>query len=240
MCVISYQWPGQNCQRSQFQGFDAFGWIIQVEKDFPCLKILGLSCSDALTGGVFCKTGKVFDFWDSLRSINFGISVLLLIASIGKKEKGGKIRPVSKLLLKLLEEYETVSGTRDLIFLPSDPGATNVARNTLPRPSLVKRVASDTSNPRNILGAFGVKGTQLTELAKGGSNREKVGNLDQEHGQVRLLIDMAVQGEVEIALDELVDKVECNVLSLPQPPVPLEVRSMRGPAKRTFSFCLRL
>jgi len=213
-----------------------------VEKDFPCLKILGLSCSDdALNGGGFCKTtGKVFDFWDSLRSINFGISVLLLIASIGKKEKGGKIRPVSKLLLKLLEEYETVSGTRDLIFLPSDPGATNVARNTLPRHSLVKRVASDTSNPRNILGAFGVKGTQTTELAKGESNREKVGNLDQEHGQVRLLIDMAVQGEVEIALDELVDKVECNVLSLPQPPVPLEVRSMRGPAKRTFSFCLRL
>ena len=84
-----------------------------------------------------------------------------------------------------------------------------------------------------------MKGTQPTELAKGGSNREKVGNLDQEHGQVRLLIDMAVQEEVEIALDELVDKVECNVLGLPQP-VPVEVRSMRGPSNRTFSFCLRL
>ena len=109
--------------------------------------------------------------------------------------------------------YETVPGTRELTFLLNYPSVTSiVARNSLLRPSLVKRVASDTSNPRNILGAFGVKGTQPTELAKGGSNREKVGNLDQEHGQVRLLIDMAVQEEVEIALDELVDKVECNVL----------------------------
>ena len=160
------------------------------------------------------------------------------LSSRGKK--GGKKRPVSQLLLTLLEEYETVSGTRDLTFLPSDSGATNVARNTLPRPSLVKGGPVIFPTQEKILCAFGVKGTQLTELAKGGSNREKVGNLDQEHGQVRLLIDMAVQEEVEIALDELVDKVECNVLGLPQPPVPLEVRSMRSPAKRTFSFCLRL
>eukprot|EP00639_Heterosigma_akashiwo_P017549 CAMPEP_0206386816 /NCGR_PEP_ID=MMETSP0294-20121207/16187_1 /ASSEMBLY_ACC=CAM_ASM_000327 /TAXON_ID=39354 /ORGANISM="Heterosigma akashiwo, Strain CCMP2393" /LENGTH=132 /DNA_ID=CAMNT_0053837973 /DNA_START=161 /DNA_END=556 /DNA_ORIENTATION=- len=74
---------------SQFQGFDAFfGWVIQVEeKDFPCLKILGLSCSDdALNGGGFCKTtGKVFDFWDSLRSINFGISVPLIASMVKNK-----------------------------------------------------------------------------------------------------------------------------------------------------------
>jgi len=49
------------------------------------------------------------------------------------------------------------------------------------------------------------------------------GNLDQEYGQVRLLIDMAVQEEVEIALDELVDKVECNVLGLPQPVLPVDI-----------------
>ena len=35
-------------------------------------------------------------------------------------------------------------------------------------------------------------------------------------------IDMAVQEEVEIALDELVDKVECDVLGLPEP-VPVDI-----------------
>ena len=66
-----------------------------------------------------------------------------------------------------------------------------------------------------------------------------MGHFDLEHGQMRHMTDMVVQEEVEIALDELVDKVQCNVLGLPQP-VPVEVQSMRGPAKRTFSFCLRL
>ena len=38
-------------------------------KGFSLFELLGLSLSDALTGGVFCKTGRVFDFWDSLRKL---------------------------------------------------------------------------------------------------------------------------------------------------------------------------
>ena len=172
-----------------------------------------------------------------MRSVHSGTSVRSITWMINEQMKMEK--PVSKLPW-MLEVYETVPEPRELTFLLNYSSVTSiVARNSLLRPSLVKGVASGAFNPKHILGAFGVKGTQPTELAKGESNREKVGNLDQEHGQVRLLMDMAVQEEVEIALDELVDKVECNVLGLPQP-VPVEVRSMRGPAKRTFSFCLRL
>ena len=80
------------------------------------------------------------------------------------------------------------------------------------------RVTSGALNPKNILGAFGVKGTQYAEeLAKGGSNRGRVGHFDLEHGQMRHMTDMVVQEEVEIALDELVVRVECNVLGLPEP-----------------------
>ena len=47
---------------------------------------------------------------------------------------------------------------------------------------LAKRVASGIFNLNNILGAFGVKGTQYAEeLAKGGSNRGRVGHFDLEH-----------------------------------------------------------
>ena len=102
--------------------------------------------------------------------------------------------------------------------MPSDSGVTCiVARNSLLRPSLVKRVASGAFNPEHILGAFGVKGAQSAELVKGESNRGKVGHFDLEHGQMRHMTDMVVQEEVEIALDELVVRVECNVLGLPEP-----------------------
>jgi len=63
-------------------------------------------------------------------------------------------KAISKQILQLLEEYEAVSGTRDLTILPNDSGATNVARNPLlPRPSLFgERRASGTSNPRKNSG----------------------------------------------------------------------------------------
>ncbi len=126
-------------------------------------------------------------------------------------------KPVSKLPW-MLEVYETVPGTRELTFLPRCPSVTSiVARNSLLRPSLVKRVASGGLNPKHILGAFGVKGTQSAELAKGGYSRGRVGHFDLEHGQMRHMTDMVVQEEVEIALDELVVRVECNVLGLPEP-----------------------
>ena len=128
---------------------------------------------------------------------------------------------MEKLVSKLpwmLEVYETVPGTRELSFLPSDSGVTCiVARNSSLRHSLVKRVASGVFNPNNILGAFSMKGAQSAELAKGESNRGEVGHFDLEHGQMRYMTDMVVQEEVEIALDELVVRVECNVLGLPEP-----------------------
>ena len=80
----------------------------------------------------------------------------------------------------------------------------------------MKRVASGAFNPKHILGAFGVKGTKSAELAKGGSSRGRLGHFDLEHGQTRHMTDMVVQEEVEIALDELVVRVECNVLGLPE------------------------
>ena len=65
----------------------------------------------------------------------------------------------------------SLSGTREITFLPSNSSVTCiVARNSLLRPSLVKRVASGAFNPKHILGAFGVKGTQSAELAKWGLN----------------------------------------------------------------------
>lgn len=134
-----------------------------------------------------------------------------------------QMRSISRQILHLLEEYEAVSGTRDLTILPNDSGATNVARNPLPRPSLVKGGPVILPTQEKILGALGVKGTQFAELVKGGCSREKVGYFDLEHGQVLLAkIDMAVQEEFEIALDELVDKVECDVLGLPDP-VPVDI-----------------
>jgi len=44
-----------------------------------------------------------------------------------------------------------------------------------------------------------------------------MGHFDLEQGRVRHMTDMVVQEEVEIALDELVVRVECNVLGLPEP-----------------------
>uniref|UniRef100_A0A7S3Y6H0 Uncharacterized protein n=1 Tax=Heterosigma akashiwo TaxID=2829 RepID=A0A7S3Y6H0_HETAK len=231
MCVISYQWPGQNCQRSQFQGFDAFGWIIQVEKDFPCMKILGLSCSDALTGGVFCKTGKVFDFWDSLRSINFGISVPLIASMVKNKFEMMLKKEISRLLLKALAVYETVSKTKELMFLSKGSRATNVASNSLPRPLLEGRGPAIHLTTEIILGVSAVGDTHLSELVRGVLSKEKMGNLGLEHSQVLVRrkwetcfeADAAeVQEEVEIALHELLERVECNVLGLPEP-VPVEI-----------------
>jgi len=150
-----------------------------------------------------------------VRSLYPGTSVLSITWMINEQMKMEKL--VSKLPC-VLEVYEAVLGTRENIFLTSDSGVTCiVARNSLLRPSLVKRVASGVFNPNNILGAFGVKGAQSTELAKGGSNRGKVGHFDLEHGQMRHMTDMVVQDEVEIALDKLVVRVECNVLGLPEP-----------------------
>ena len=44
-----------------------------------------------------------------------------------------------------------------------------------------------------------------------------MGHFDLEHGHMRHMTDMVVQEEVEIVLDELVVRVECNVLGLPEP-----------------------
>ena len=88
-----------------------------MEEDFPCLKILGLSCSDALTGGVFFKTGRVFNFWDSLRSINFGISVLSIASMVKNKFEIMLKKEISCLLLKALTVHENVSKPRGLVFL---------------------------------------------------------------------------------------------------------------------------
>jgi len=68
-----------------------------------------------------------------------------------------------------------------------------------------------------------VKGTQSAELAKGECSQEKVGDTDLDHGQLRHWIEMAVQEEVNITLDELMDEVECNVLGLPAEPVPVDI-----------------
>ena len=150
-----------------------------------------------------------------MKSIYSGTSVLSITWMINEQMKMEKL--VSKLPC-VLEVYEAVLGTRENTFLTSDSGVTCiVARNSLLRPSLVKRVASGAFNPKHILGAFGVKGTQSAELAKGGCNKGRVGHFDLEHGQMRHMTDMVVQDEVEIALDKLVVRVECNVLGLPEP-----------------------
>mmetsp|Transcript_7768 Transcript_7768/g.12485 ORF Transcript_7768/g.12485 Transcript_7768/m.12485 type:complete len:224 (+) Transcript_7768:109-780(+) len=223
MSVISSQWPGQNCQRSQFQGFDAFGWIIQVEKDFPCMKILGLSCSDALTGGVFCKTGKVFDFWDSLRSINFGISVPLIASMVKNKFEMMLKKEISCLLLKALTVHENVSKPRGLVFLAKGSRATKVASNSLPRPLLEGRGPAIHLTTEIILGVSAVGDTHLSELVRGVLSKKKMGNFGLEHSLVCFEADVAgVQEEVEIALHKLLEIMESNVLVLPQP-VPVEM-----------------
>ena len=90
-----------------------------------------------------------------MRSLYPGTSVLSITWMINEQMKMEKL--VSKLPC-VLEVYEAVLGTRENIFLTSDSGVTCiVARNSLLRPSLVKRVASGAFNPKHILGAFGVK-----------------------------------------------------------------------------------
>ena len=62
-------------------------------------------------------------------------------------------------------------------------------------------------------------------MAKGEFSKEKAGEpcSDLDHdGPLRHRIDMAVQKEVNIALDELMDEVECNVLGPPAEPVPVD------------------
>ena len=91
-----------------------------------------------------------------MRSLYPGTSVLSITWMINEQMKMEKL--VSKLPC-VLEVYEAVLGTRENIFLTSDSGVTCiVARNSLLRPSLAKRVASGAFNPKHILGAFGVKG----------------------------------------------------------------------------------
>jgi len=214
--MMSFRWLGQSCLCSQCQDFDVFVWIFRGRKVFPWLRIFGLCWPDNLTGGVFLNLGNDSIFWSRVRSVHSGTSVRSITWMINEQMKMEK--PVSKLPWMLEVYDETVPGTRELSFLPSDSGVTCiVARNSSLRHSLVKRVDSGVFNPNNILGAFGVKGAQSTELAKGGSNRGKVGHFDLEHGQMRHMTDMVVQEEVEIALDELVVRVECNVLGLPEP-----------------------
>ena len=97
-------------------------------------------------------------FCSRVRSVHSGASVLSITWLINEQMQMEKL--VSKLPW-MLEVYETVPGTRELTFLQNYPSVTSiVARNSLLRPSLVKRVASGAFNPKHILGAFGVKGTQ--------------------------------------------------------------------------------
>ncbi|CAM9144254.1 unnamed protein product [Heterosigma akashiwo] len=81
----------------------------------------------------------------------------------------GQSRPPCSKSKYPTEVYETMPGTRELTFLPRCPSVMFiVARNSFLRPSLEKRVASDAFNPKNILGALGVKGSQSAELGKRG------------------------------------------------------------------------
>ena len=95
-----------------------------------------------------------------MRSLYPGTSVLSITWMINEQMKMEKL--VSKLPCVLEVVYEAVLGTRENTFLTSDSGVVTciVARNSLLRPFLVKRVASGAFNPKHILGAFGVKGTQ--------------------------------------------------------------------------------
>ena len=79
-----------------------------------------------------------------------------------------------------------------------------------------------------ILGVSAVRDTHLSELVRGVFSKKKMGNLELEHSQVRFEADAAeVQEEVEIALHELLERVECNVLGLPEP-VPVEIEFLLG------------
>jgi len=132
-------------------------------------------------------------------------------------------KDISRLLLKALRVYEKVSKTRELIFLAKDSRATKVASNSLPRPLLEGRGPAILHTTEIILGVSAVGDTHLSELVRGVLTKKKMGNLGLEHSQVCFEADAAeVQEEVEIALHELLERVECNVLGLPEP-VPVEI-----------------
>jgi len=112
---------------------------------------------------------------------------------VKKQEVMVKVKPVSKLLLKMHEVYETVFGTRGLSFLPSGSSAVYIiVRNSLPRPSLAKGGPVMHPTQEKNLGAFGEKGTQFAEVAKWGFSRERVGDFDLDHGH------MYLSGELEM------------------------------------------
>ena len=82
-------------------------------------------------------------------------------------EQPKRKKEISRLLLKALAVYETVSKTKELMFLSKGSRATNVASNSLPRPLLEGRGPAIHLTTEKILGVSAVGDTHLSELVRG-------------------------------------------------------------------------